>query len=56
MSKKSNQSRSDQAGGGNVVGKAVPGRLHQPPNTLFGTDKKSGQTNPTGQRKSTRNG
>jgi hypothetical protein len=42
--KKSAQCREDQAGGGNVVGKAVSGRLHQPPRTLFGTDGKSGQT------------
>ena len=47
MSKESNQSRKDQSGGGNVVGKAPGGRLHQPPKTLFGTDGKSGQTQPT---------
>lgn len=42
--KKSNQTREDQAGGGNVVGKAPSGVLHQPPKTVFGTDGKSGQT------------
>lgn len=47
MSKASNQSRSDQAGGGNVVGKSPSGRLHQPPKTTFGTDGKSGQTQST---------
>jgi len=56
MSKASNQSRKDQAGGAQVVGKAPGGRLHQPPSSLLGTDRKSGQTNPTGKRKSTRNG
>ncbi len=50
MSKSSKQSRSDQAGGSNVVGKAPPGTLHKVPNTLFGTDKKSGQTQKTGNR------
>lgn len=50
MSKKSNQSRENQAGGAQVVGKAPGGRLHQPPKTLFGTDGKSGQTQPTGNR------
>ena len=42
--KKDAQCRTDQAGGGNVVGGPVKGRLHQPPATLFGTDGKSGQT------------
>lgn len=51
MSKASNQSRKDQAGGGNVVGKAPGGRLHQPPKTLFGTDGKSGQTQSTNRGK-----
>lgn len=32
MSKESKQSRKDQAGGGNVVGRAPKSRLHQPPN------------------------
>lgn len=54
--KKGNQCRTDQMGGGQVVGKAPGGRLHQPPKTLFGTDGKSGQTHPTGKRKSTRSG
>jgi hypothetical protein len=31
MSKKSNQCRENQSGGGQVVGKAPSGRLHQPP-------------------------
>ena len=31
MSKESNQHRSDQSGGGNVVGRAPKSRLHQPP-------------------------
>lgn len=44
--KKENQTRSDQAGGGNVVGKAPDGRLHQPPSFL-GTDNKSGQSQDT---------
>jgi len=39
MSKESNQSRKDQAGGGNVVGGAPKSRLHQPPKVLG----KSGQ-------------
>jgi hypothetical protein len=56
MSKQSNQARGSQAGGGQVVGKSPGGRLHQPPSSLLGTDRKSGQTQPTGQRKSTRNG
>lgn len=47
MSKQSNQSRQDQSGGGNVVGKAPGGRLHQPPKTLLGTDGKSGQSQST---------
>lgn len=51
MSKESNQSRKDQSGGGNIVGKAVSGRLHQPPKTLFGTDGKSGQTQSTNRGK-----
>jgi len=51
MSKASNQSRKDQAGGGNVVGKAPGGRLHQPPKTLLGTDGKSGQTQSTNRGK-----
>lgn len=42
--KRENQTRSDQAGGGQVVGKAPSGTLYQPPKTLFGTDGKSGQT------------
>ena len=50
MSKSSNQARSDQSGGANVVGKAPPGRLHQPPSSLLGTDRKSGQTQKTGSR------
>jgi hypothetical protein len=54
MSKASKQHRSSQSGGGNVVGKAPGSRLHQPPSSLLGTDRKSGQTQPTGQRKSTR--
>lgn len=29
--KQENQSRTDQSGGGQVVGKAPSGRLHQPP-------------------------
>lgn len=37
----SKQSRKDQAGGGNVVGKSPKGRLHQPPNFMG----KSGQSN-----------
>ena len=45
--KKENQCRTDQSGGGNVVGGPVKGRLHQPPKTLFGTDGKSGQTQST---------
>lgn len=56
MKKASKQTRLDQSGGGNVVGKAPGGRLHQPPRTMLGTDGKSGQTNPTGARKSTRSG
>jgi len=56
MKKASKQSRMDQSGGGNVVGKAVSGRLHQPPRSMLGTDLKSGQTHPTGKRKSTRSG
>lgn len=32
MSKASKQSRTDQAGGGQVVGRAPKSRLHQPPN------------------------
>jgi hypothetical protein len=51
MSKESNQSRSDQAGGGNVVGKAPSGKLHQPPSNTFGTDGKSGQTQSTSRGK-----
>ena len=47
MGMKENQSRSDQKGGGNIVGGPVKGRLHQPPKTLFGTDNKSGQTQST---------
>lgn len=47
MSKAANQSRSDQSGGGNVVGKAPSGRLHQPPKNTFGTDGKSGQSQST---------
>lgn len=31
MSKESNQHRPSQTGGGQVVGKAPSGRLHQPP-------------------------
>jgi len=50
MSKASNQSRKDQSGGGNVVGKSPSGRLHQPPKSMLGTDGKSGQTQPTGSR------
>jgi len=42
--KSDNQSRKDQSGGGNVVGKAPSGTLYQPPKTVFGTDGKSGQT------------
>lgn len=38
--KKENQCRSDQSGGGNVVGKAPGGRLHQPPK-FMGSDGKS---------------
>ena len=49
--KKQNQARSDQAGGGNVVGKPVTGVLHQPPKTLFGTDGKSGQSQSTSRGK-----
>ena len=50
--KKENQCRVDQAGGGNVVGKAVSGRLHQPPApATFGTDMKSGQTQSTNRGK-----
>jgi len=44
MSKQANQSATSQSGGGQVVGKAPSGKLHQPPKTLFGTDGKSGQT------------
>jgi len=44
---KEKQSRSDQSGGGNVVGKAPSGTLHQPPKTMLGTDGKSGQTQST---------
>jgi hypothetical protein len=51
MSKASKQSRQDQAGGGNVVGKAPSGKLHQPPKNLFGTDGKSGQTQTTNRGK-----
>ena len=51
MSKKSNQSRSDQSGGGNVTGKAPAGRLHQPPSSLLGTDNKSGQSQSTNRGK-----
>ena len=51
MIKKSNQSRQDQGGGGNVVGKAPGGRLHQPPKTLLGTDGKSGQSQSTNRGK-----
>lgn len=47
MSKESNQSRSDQSGGGNVTGKAPSGQLHQPPSSMLGTDGKSGQTQQT---------
>jgi hypothetical protein len=47
MSKEANQSRKDQAGGGNVVGKAPGGRLHQPGSRALGTDGKSGQTQST---------
>lgn len=42
-----NQSRKDQSGGGNVVGKAPSGKLHQPPASMLGTDRKSGQTQKT---------
>lgn len=49
--KKGNQTRTDQMGGGNVVGKSPSGRLHQPPRTLFGTDGKSGQTQSTNRGK-----
>jgi len=35
MASASNQSRQDQSGGGNVVGKAPSGKLHQPP-AIFG--------------------
>ena len=38
--KESNQHRSSQAGGGQVVGKAPGGRLHQPPK-FMGSDGKS---------------
>lgn len=38
--KAENQSRKSQAGGGQVVGKAPNGRLHQPPK-FMGTDGKS---------------
>ena len=51
MSKESNQSRKDQAAGGNVVGKAPGGRLHQPPKSMLGTDGKSGQTQSTNRGK-----
>jgi hypothetical protein len=51
MSKQSNQSRGSQSGGGQVVGKAPGGRLHQPPSTLLGTDGKSGQSQSTNRGK-----
>ena len=51
MSKASNQSRQDQSGGAQVVGKAPSGRLHQPPKTLLGTDGKSGQSQSTSRGK-----
>lgn len=44
---KENQSRTDQKGGGQVVGKSPDGRLHQPPSSMLGTDNKSGQTQST---------
>lgn len=40
MSKESNQHRTSQSGGGQVVNKAPGGRLHQPPK-FMGTDGKS---------------
>ena len=40
MSKESNQHRPSQSGGGQVVGKAPNGRLHQPPK-FMGSDGKS---------------
>ena len=49
--KKDAQCRTDQAGGGNVVGKAPSGRLHQPPRTMLGTDGKSGQSQSTSRPK-----
>lgn len=51
MSKASNQSRTDQSGGAQVVGKAPSGRLHQPPKTMLGTDGKSGQSQSTNRGK-----
>lgn len=51
MSKASKQSRTDQSGGAQVVGKAPSGKLHQPPKSLFGTDGKSGQTQSTNRGK-----
>ena len=45
------QCRTDQAGGGNVVGKAPAGKLHQPPSTMLGTDGKSGQSQSTNRGK-----
>ena len=51
MSKESNQSRKQDSSGGNVVGKAPDGRLHQPPSSMLGTDGKSGQSQSTNRGK-----
>lgn len=42
--KKENQCNTNQSGGGQAVGKAPGGRLHQPPSSMLGTDRKSGQS------------